>query len=258
MTTRIPRKTTSYSALAAGYDLVMTHVNYQAWAEYIVGLIEDYLATEEDGRVRLLELGCGTGSIGLAVCQLRETRYTGLDRSPEMVAVAQRKSEALGLRCEWVVADYQQFVPEEPVDLVLLLYDGLNYATEPAQLKGLFGSVGRSLRPGGLFLVDQSTLANSENNSGLFEDSGGDARFKYRRSSRYDPDSRLHRTVFSIDHLGTTYEEVHEQRAYTESDIRPYFGRAGMEVVTSFTGFTRKPVSGATERIQWVARRTGS
>lgn len=257
MTARIPRKTVSYSALAAGYDLVMTHVNYSAWAEYIVALIEDYRSKETDV-LSLLELGCGTGSIGLAICGLRSTRYTGLDLSQEMIAVAQRKSEALGVDCDWIVGDFLDHVPKQKVDVVILLYDGLNYATEPDQLGRLFDAVSRSLRPGGLFLVDQSTPANSENNGGLFEDSGGDERFSYRRSSSYDAESRLHRTVFSIDQLGTTYEEEHVQRAYTEADIRPYFRGAGMEVVASFTGFTRKPVSGATERIQWVARLAGS
>ena len=236
----------------------MTHVNYENWAQYIADLVQLHLVRRggpEDPRLRVMELGCGTGSIGLAMSAATDCDLVGLDLSGEMLARASRKAEKLGLECQWVEGDYSDFAVTEPVDVMLFLYDGLNYSTSYEKLQSLFECVERALRPGGLFLVDQSTPANSENNGEAFEDQGGDEAFRYFRSSHYDVDARIHRTVFRINRLGTVFEEEHLQRAYSADEIRPLLVAAGLEIVDSYDGFTTKPVSGISERIQWVTRK---
>ncbi len=229
----------------------MAHVNYPEWASYIHELLETHGVPGD----RLVELGCGTGSIGLALCDMHPYEYAGVDLAEPMLRQARRKAEALGHNCSWIEADYRDFSIEQPVHAVLLLYDGLNYALEESDLVQLFARVSDVLVDGGLFLVDQSTPANSENNSHEFEDQGGDDRFGYIRSSSYDPDSRIHTTVFQIEHMGTVYQEPHRQRAYRADEVEPLLRHAGLDVVASYDGFTTKPVSGASERIQWVARK---
>jgi SAM-dependent methyltransferase len=237
----------------------MTHVNYDEWARYIAGLITLHspgeIAANGAGRRRIMELGCGTGSIGLALCSSGDYAYTGLDRSAEMLTEARRKADALGIDGEWINDDFCDFTIGEPVDTVLLLYDGLNYAITEEQIRALFAAVARALRPGGLFLVDQSTPANSENNGEAFEDQGGDEMFRYQRLSHYDANERIHRTVFRISRLGTVYEEEHVQRAYSAEEIAPLLRGAGLEILAAYDGFSTKPVSGISERIQWVARK---
>lgn len=248
------RRVEPYSALASVYDLVMAHVDYDEWAGYIHGLL---LLHGETPR-RLLELGCGTGSIGLALLALTDFEYTGLDASAEMVGIASQKAASLGYPADWIVADYTDFEVEEPFDVVLLLYDGLNYSVDAADVVRLFQCAARALRPGGLLLVDQSTHANSENNAEYFNDTGGDSTFRYIRSSSYDVKTSIHRTVFEIQKAGEVFEEVHIQRAYAAGDISAIFEGVGFRIEAAYDGFSLdEPVEGS-ERIQWVARAPGS
>ena len=47
----------AYSDFARVYDIFMDNVEYEKWAEYLIGSLKEYGI--EDGIV--LELGCGTG-----------------------------------------------------------------------------------------------------------------------------------------------------------------------------------------------------
>ena len=77
-----------YAALAAGYDAVMDHVDYDAWADYAVTLLQRWAPRAE----RLVELGCGTGELALRLVPLgpEALTYRGYDGSPAMVGVAKK------------------------------------------------------------------------------------------------------------------------------------------------------------------------
>ncbi len=240
-----------YSVLAAGYDAVMAHVEYDFWAGYIHGFIEQYLPEAHS----VLELGCGTGTFALELAKLAAYDYLGTDRSPEMVQVARWKAEREQMPLRFEVADFTTFTVAEPVDVVLLLYDGFNYLLDPESVRKLFRCVHQALRPGGLFLFDQSTPANSKNNEAYFEDEGEVDGFRYVRHSRYDPDARLHTTTFDIEALGRTVREQHVQRAYTLGEVRALVRRAGFEEVAVTQNFSTLPADRRAERIHWVLRK---
>jgi SAM-dependent methyltransferase len=61
---------------------------------------------------RILDLGAGTGDIGLELVQ-RGAAYCGIDVSSEMLAVFRERAQALGLHPELVVADAGQTWPVE-------------------------------------------------------------------------------------------------------------------------------------------------
>lgn len=239
-----------YSALASVYDLVMAHVDYDAWAGYVHALM---LHHDADPR-RILELGCGTGSIGLSLLSLVDAEYTGLDASAEMIEIASRKAESLGYSANWMVADFADFAVEAPFDVVLLLYDGLNYAADVEAVAALFRCALGALVPNGLLLVDQSTPANSENNAQYFNDSGGDGDLSYVRSSEYDAETKIHRTTFEIRQGGALHTEVHEQRAYRAQEVRGSLEQAGFRVEAAYDGFSFDEADETSERIQWIAR----
>src|SRR5690606_22382075 len=140
------REAEPYALLAEGYDAVMAHVDYVAWAGYVHGL----LLRHHPGARDVLELGCGTGSLALALQPLGGAggyRYRATDASAAMLRVAERKARAAGVPVAFAQADFRALPTMPPADVVLLLYDGLNYLLDARDVARLFEGVARVLRP---------------------------------------------------------------------------------------------------------------
>lgn len=248
---------TPYEALAAGYDVVMAHVDYGDWAEYVLDVFEEHEAWPHS----VLELGCGTGSLALEMQERGPHggfRYLATDRSPAMIRVARAKAKLQGRHAghlRFAVADFTDFEMDERFDAVLLLYDGLNYLLEDEEVDAMLSHVYDVLVPGGVFVVDQSTPANSINNADYFGDEGEAEDFSYVRRSHYDPATRLHTTEFDMTVEGETYIERHVQRAYTRAEVEAFVTASPLEQVAAYDGFTTDPATDESERIHWVLRR---
>lgn len=241
-----------YTVLAAGYDVVMEHVDYESWTEYIDHLIHSHGSEDEDPRV--LEIGCGTGSLTLVLSDLGYQNVKGTDRSREMIEVARRKAQEAGADVAFEVEDFMRPVSEAKYDVILLLYDGLNYVIDEDELPALFAACHGRLTASGILIFDQSTPANSINNAEYFEDEGEEDGFRYVRKSHYDPDARLHTTTIDIHVNDRVYRETHLQRAYTRSEIGKTVLDAGFRIIASLDGFSLDDADDDSERIHWVVR----
>lgn len=243
-----------YSVLAAGYDFVMAHVDYPGWATYIHELICRYDLLN-NSPIDLLELGCGTAAFGFEFKELGGYRYRGLDASEEMIRIAEHKADLWNHDMDLGVVDFLELDEHETSDVVLLVYDGLNYLLDETDVMLAIENVYNSLRPGGLFLFDQSTPANSENNQEYFEDSGVHGDFSYRRLSSYDAETRMHDTHFEFTVNDQTYVEDHTQRAYNLHEIKDIVAASSFEEVACFEGFSTIDAKDEAERVQWILRR---
>lgn len=243
-----------YTVLAAGYDFVMEHVDYEAWADYIHELI----TTHHDSPDILAELGCGTGSLAIALHRYGHTDYLATDVSNAMLDVARRKAEAANAGIRFAQADFSSFRLLQPVDVLLLLYDGMNYLLDVDKLRGLFASAYQALNAGGILIVDQSTPSNSLQNEPYFEDQGEKGGFSYRRRSQYDADSYLHTTTIEISVGDDSFRETHVQKAYTIQEIERLIHDSGFDVLSAYDGFSLDEAHENSERIHWVLRRPPS
>jgi SAM-dependent methyltransferase len=175
-----------------------------------------------------------------------------------MIRVARAKAKQLGrnaLTLRFDVADFADFAFKETFDVALLLYDGLNYLLDEDDVAVLLRHAHDALAPGGTFIVDQSTPANSVNNADYFGDEGEVDRFAYVRRSRYDEASRIHTTDFDLTIDGETYSERHLQRAYGMDEVEALVAASPLEQVAAYDGFTLDPATAASERVHWVLRR---
>ena len=243
----------AYSRLAAGYDAVMAHVDYLAWAAYVRALLHRHAPLARS----VVELGCGTGAFARVLQPLGDGggyRYRATDGSEAMIQAA-RAASAPGTAIDFAVHDFLDPIPGPPADVVLLLYDGLNYLLEADEVATLFGHVHDALAPGGLFVVDQSTPANSLGHPDGFDDAGETDAFAYVRSSAYDPDRRLHTTTFRLRGADGEATETHVQRAYELAEVERLFAASPLDVVAAYDEFGFEPADASTERIHWVARR---
>ena len=136
----------AYERFAAFYDVVMDDPAPRA--ARVDAAIDRY---RPDART-VLELGCGTGSI-LARLETG-ARLTGLDRSPEMLAIAAAKVPG----AELLEGDMADFDLGRRFDVVACVFDSVNHLLEVDVWRTLFAAVHRHLTDGGLFVFDVNTV----------------------------------------------------------------------------------------------------
>lgn len=179
----------SYSAFAYVYDELMDNVPYDAWAEYLIGLLKENGVPE--GLV--CELGCGTGQM---TRRLSAAGYDmiGIDLSEEMLDVA-REQEYGAYEGEFEDIDEEEDMPDaesgdnfeengageqedtdttEPsilylqqdmrefelygtVSAVVSICDSMNYMTSDEELLSVFRLVNNYLDKDGVFIFDMNT-----------------------------------------------------------------------------------------------------
>ena len=243
-----------YSLLAAGYDAVMEHVDYAYWTEYVQRVVSKH----RPGARTVIELGCGTGALAEGLQPLGPDpdgyAYRAFDGSAAMIAAAREHTVASPVA--FGVLDFREAVPGPPADVVLLLYDGLNYLLDPAEVAVLLTQIAAALAPGGVAIVDQSTPANSLNHAAEFDDAGRTAAFDYARTSRFDAATALHTTTFVLTPPGGPAQtETHVQRAYSLDEIRALVAASPLAEQAAYSGFTLRRAGPETERVHWVLGR---
>ena len=114
--------------------------------------VRGYLQRHRPGARSLLELGCGSGSV---LARLRDVpSLTGVDRSPQMLAIARAKVP----RARLVAADIATFDLHERFDAVICVFDTLNHLVRFEDWRALFERVAAHLYDDGLFAFDVNTL----------------------------------------------------------------------------------------------------
>ncbi len=136
----------AYERFAAFYDEVMDDPAPRA--ARVIEAIDRHHA----GVASLLELGCGTGSMLDQFTRIGSV--TGLDRSPEMLAIAAEKVP----RAELVEADMASFSLGRTFDVVVCAFDSLNHVLTFDGWLSTFDAVVAHLSDGGLFVFDVNTL----------------------------------------------------------------------------------------------------
>lgn len=140
-----------FDALAWAYDpLAMRIVRARTWRPALVDAI-----APTPGQ-RILDLGCGTGSVSLLLkARCPEAEIIGIDPDPAMLLRARRKAEAAGWKLPLIVASATALPTEPPLDQAMdvcvasLMLHHLNRTEKQAALAEMV----RMLKPGGRLLI---------------------------------------------------------------------------------------------------------
>lgn len=244
----------AFSEIAPWYDDLMAGVPYESWVGYLQELLELYHIKVH----KVLDLACGTGRFSRLLRRLG-WEVVGVDASPAMIQEAQQRSLGWGIR--YYCQKMQDLSLEEEFDLVVCLFDSLNYVLNPEEVQGAFHRVYHHLRPGGAFIFD----VNDEYayRMDLFTQRGvtRSRRLEYIWKSRYDPERRLCRVDmrFIVRYNGITreFQEVHYQRYYPREDLQRFLEVAGFKVLAQYQAWTLAPPTKNTDRTYFVAQKPG-
>jgi SAM-dependent methyltransferase len=139
-----------YRAIAEYYDFENAH---HAMLQEDVPFFLGHLPRR---RQRVLELAVGTARAAIPIAQAGH-RVVGIDYAPDMLAIAKRKRDAVGLgdkQLRLLHGDLLAFELGETFDWVCLLFNTLLAFTELHELDSLLQNAWRHLRRGGRFWVD--------------------------------------------------------------------------------------------------------
>jgi len=128
------------------YDLLYKDKNYKAEAEYISRVIQKY----RPGSRELLELGCGSGGHASHLCQ-NGYKVTGLDRSREMIKVANEKKIKNFIP---MFGDITGFSIDYKFDCAIAMFHVISYIVENKNLINCLTLTRKHLKPDGIFIFD--------------------------------------------------------------------------------------------------------
>ena len=247
-------KTDIYEGLAPVYDELMRDIDYDYWADYIDDLIQAYQPYAET----ILELACGTGSFALSMDEYNVYDITATDLSAEMIHIAQTKDREQ--RIKWKVMDVRNLDIGGRFDVVIMLFDSINYLMDDAEVVGLFRNIKNILTDKGIFIFDFTTPLNSiEAEPLLNEEYTTTSGWHYIRKSHFDSEKGLHYNDFVItpppdSFIKQEIRESHCQRVFTLRQMISLIAKSGRKILASYEGFDFIEATENSDRITMILR----
>lgn len=242
----------NYTALAPFYDLLMDHVKYIEWITLIDSITKRYSKAQS---TTIFEIGGGTGKLGMELIK-KGYSYTGSDISYSMSK--QAKIKKLPFFC----ADACLLPVKKKFDLVIFLYDGINYLLDLNRYKNIFIAVSSCLNTYGLFLFDITTVENSYRYFFDIYDFHEYKRSSIIRHSHFNPKQSLQIndfTIFSPIHSSNTLyvkqTEHHFQKVYNPEQIKSSIPNTLFKCLGIWDGFSMQSYQKDSERIHFLLQK---
>ncbi len=138
------------SVYADAYDLLYREKDYDKECDLLRRIFQRYKTASI---CNILDLGCGTGNHALRLIA-KGYRVFGVDRSADMLRLAERKAQASGVIFQTRHADLRDVDLAEKFDAILMMFAVLGYQVEDADLLGSLHAVRRHVQSDGLLVFD--------------------------------------------------------------------------------------------------------
>lgn len=240
-----------YNDFAEVYDKLQD-VDYEAFVDYYERIFKRLGKKPE----LVLDLACGTGNITIPMAK-RGYDMIGLDLSCEMLNIARDKAAADGLDILFLNQDMCEMELYGTVDAIVCALDGLNYITDPEDLRQVFKLAENYLNPGGVMVFDVNTEHKLRDvlggNTYVSEEQG----IYYVWQSEFFDDTKIceFELNFFCEQADGTYvrfDEFQEERAYSPEEISEMAKAVGLEVTGIYKPFEFLTFSDKEERIFFV------
>lgn len=256
-----------YTDFARVYDELMDETPYEAWADRIAALVDEYgvsrperdsedlLASE---RNLVVDLGCGTGTL-TELLYAKGYDCIGIDSSEDMLGIAMEKRAESGSEILYLCQDMRELDLYSTVGTVVSVCDSLNYILEEEELLTVFSLVNNYLYPGGLFVFDFNTVYKYRDIIGntTIAENREDCSFIWENV--YDPEEELNEYDLTLfvqedEDIFHRFTETHLQRGYTLEQMKRLVEQAGLTIVLMEDAEEGGAPTETTQRILMVTR----
>jgi SAM-dependent methyltransferase len=251
----------SYGArYAALYDLFYSDKSYDEEVRFVARQLSDH---DVGPGARILELACGTGGHAIRLTK-RGYEVVATDYSEAMIAEGRRKACSQRAIVKFEQRDMRKLrVPERPFDAALCLFDSIGYARTDAGIAAVVQGVHRSLRPGGLFLLEfwhTPAMLSGFDPVRVRRFRRGTTTFLRISETALESKRSLARVSYNVYELrrNGTYNhnhEVHVNRYFTVAEMERFAKISGFKPLAAYDGFRRGKVTEATWHVVSVWRK---
>ncbi|MFH1679665.1 MAG: class I SAM-dependent methyltransferase [Candidatus Eisenbacteria bacterium] len=252
---RLPEN--AYDAFAELYD----ETRFDRFSLSLVPRIEELLPAGGGGS--LADLACGTGSL-IAALASKASLLAGVDRSVAMAKKARSKMEGARI----AAGSLSRLPLRGSFDVVLCLYDSLNYLLGEEELRAAFAEAKRIAAPDGIYIFDTNDRDAYQSIWGSpepFEAEGEGGKVVIRTA--YSRAERTGRAEVAVT-LGegekkTTYLSLHTQRYHPSETVKRLLASTGwtllgVEAIEPFPGEAGLLPGGKTLRLARAPGRRGA
>ena len=221
----------SFYTEAKPYDVMSRRlIPYDDVAAYLDTQLQQY----HPDVTRVLDLACGTGTLTLALAQHGYTMM-GLDISPQMLALARKKTAAAGATVPYMCQDIGHAYDVAPVEAIICFYGGFNFLSSTSALQQAFQQAYETLRPGGLLLFDQFTPARMRQVFNGTQAADFGEFYAITRSTTQGAQQIHHTVTYFMQEENGRYrraEEQHEINIYPFTQLRRLLDAVGFHILS--------------------------
>ena len=228
-----------------------------------------YFTLAREHGAPLLELACGTGRLTIPLAR-QGFAITGLDISPEMLAIAQEKLDRevpeVRARVRLLRANMSNFDLSERVKLAFIPVASLFHVHSTSERRSCLSSVRRHLSPGGALVVDLTPAEKMAHQvvgeritarTGINPATGKMTKEVGRMLSIREQDQRVtvEHTYIEIEADGSEKHHVfvEDYTWATEAEMRGLLHEAGFADVRVLGGYAFQPYSDISDRMIFLA-----
>ncbi len=236
-----------YEKLSDVYDLLFPRKFYEDYYIFVTKIFEKSGSEPKT----VLEIACGTGNLAKIFLD-RGYSSEGLDLSKKMLAVAERK----GLKTHQ--GDMVDFDLDKKFDLILCVFDSLNYILDESELLRCLKSVRRHLSRGGFFVFDMNSYHKINAvvpGFGAEYYRVGDVEMVWLNS--HEPDTWVTEIIFFEKIEDGAYrriQEKHVEKAYRMEVVQALLKEAGLELIGVYSDFQFNDVDKDSDRWFFVCK----
>lgn len=240
-----------YGEFAEVYDLLTFNVPYDELADYYAEILTRFGA----GGGRVLDMGCGTGSLTVRLAE-RGFDMIGQDASSEMLTIAAEKSSAV----MWICQNMEETEIGGTVGAVISTLDSVNHLESPDAVFECFRRAAECLESGGVFAFDVNTIFKHReilgNNTFVYDVDGVYCVWQNTFDER-DNGVAIELDLFfenddgSYSRGGECFREI----ALTVDEYRKLLEKAGFEVVSIWEYQTFDAPSESSEKLLVLSKK---